>query len=96
MKPYSLATVLIKVMGLYFIVLGLSHVVEAAWSIISYATVLKSSAVPKEMSGQLFQSNLLNLSHPISYALVFLGSGVLLLGKTDYVVRAVLKIPNNG
>jgi hypothetical protein len=101
MKPYTLATVLVKILGLSITISGFSQILSSFCTFLFYTKANHDYAPLPAVTDNLpaitvnqLQQHLLGetLTHVLPYGIVFFGLGLLLLTKSSYIVRSLLKI----
>ncbi len=85
MKPYTLATVLVKLLGLSNILSGIASVVSGICSISRALALEEQSPGARHLIGDV-------LTTMTPYGLLYLVFGLFLLLKTRYVVQNLLRI----
>jgi hypothetical protein len=99
MKPYTLATILVKILGLSIMISGFSQILSSICTFLFYTKAYQtdSAMLPSSVTANQLQQHLLGetLTHVLPYGIVFFGLGLLLLTKSSYIVRSLLKIDSN-
>ncbi len=85
MKPYALATVLVKLLGLSNIIGGITQATSGVSAACRAIALENQSSVSRHLVGDV-------LSTMLPFGLLYLGIGIFLLLKTPYVVQKILKI----
>ena len=92
MRPYSLASVLIKVLGISCVIEGLCQISTAMTSVvIPIILIARGTSVT---AGKAIDFLLRGILLPS--AIISLGLGLFLLLKADFIVKKILKIADSG